>query len=121
MMLHDGRVQDHQDHQRTGSYAPGKRKSMPKKSATARTVRKSARELPPASNADLDRLRAAQQGRIDTSDIPERRKLQPLQRDASGRLPRKSMIREAVARQMRRQDLTVYRLWQLARAHYPTL
>jgi hypothetical protein len=31
------------------------------------------------------------------------------------------MIREAVARQMQRLHLTVYKLWQLARPHYPTL
>jgi hypothetical protein len=31
------------------------------------------------------------------------------------------MIREAVARQMKRLHLTAYRLWQLARAHYPSL
>jgi hypothetical protein len=62
------------------------------------------------------------QGSIDTSDIPERRKFQRLERDASGRLPpRKSIIREAVARQMQQLHLTVYRLWQLARAHYPPL
>src|SRR2546428_512519 len=62
------------------------------------------------------------QGSIDTGEIPEGRKFHRLQRDASGRLPRcKSIIREAVARQMQHLHLTVYRLWQLARAHYPSL
>jgi hypothetical protein len=61
-------------------------------------------------------------GRIDTSEIAERRKFRRLQRDASGRLPpRKSMIREAVARQMRHLHLTAYRLWRMARVHYPPL
>jgi hypothetical protein len=61
-------------------------------------------------------------GDIDASEIPERRKFQRLQRDANGRLPpRKSMIREAVEREMQHLDLTVYRLWQRARAHYPPL
>src|SRR5713101_1097696 len=95
---------------------------MSKKSVTSKIVRKSAGEIPPASTADLDRLRAAMQGSIDSGEIPERRKFHRLKRDASGRLPpKKSIIREAVARQMQHLHLTVYRLWQLARAHYPTL
>jgi hypothetical protein len=61
-------------------------------------------------------------GSIDTSDIPERRAIHRLRRDADGRLPpRKSVIREAVRRQMRRLRFSGYRLWQLARAHYPAL
>ena len=56
-------------------------------------------------------------GTIDTGDIPERREFHRLRRDATGRLPpRKSIIREAVARHMKQRHLTVYRLWQLARA-----
>ncbi len=95
---------------------------MPKRSAANKVVRKSAREIPPASRAALDRLRAAMQGSIDTNEIPERQKFHRLQRDASGRLPpRNSIIRDAVARQMQRLHLTVYRLWQMARAHYPAL
>jgi hypothetical protein len=95
---------------------------MSKKSAASKVVRKSAAEIPPASRADLDRLRAAMQGSIDTGEIPERRKFHRLKRDASGRLPpRKSIIREAVTREMRQRHLTVYRLWQMARAHSPTL
>jgi hypothetical protein len=46
---------------------------MPKKSVTVKTVRKSAAEIPHASPADLDRLRAAMQGPIDTAEIPGRR------------------------------------------------
>jgi len=95
---------------------------MSKKSVASKVVRKSAAEIPPAAGADLDRLRAAMQDSIDTGEIPERKKFHRLQRDASGTLPpRKSIIREAVARQMRHERLTVYRLWQMARAHYPPL
>jgi hypothetical protein len=95
---------------------------MPKKSAANKTVRKSAAQVPPASRTDLERLHAAMQGRIDTTEVPERRKFQRLERDANGRLPpRKSMIREAIAQEMQRLHLTVYRLWLLARAHYPAL
>ena len=95
---------------------------MEKKSVGGKVVRKSAADVPPASRADLNRLRAAMKGSIDTSEIPERRPFDRLQRDESGRLPlRKSMIREAVAQQLRRLNLTVYRLWQKARAHYPPL
>jgi hypothetical protein len=95
---------------------------MPKKSVGRKIVRRSAAEIPPASRADLDRLRAAMQRPIDTGEIPEHRKFQRLKRDASGRLPpRKSIIREAVARQMKHLHLSAYRLWQLARVHCPTL
>lgn len=95
---------------------------MPRKSAARKLVQKSAREIPRASRADLDRLRRAMQGPIDTSEIAERHKFQRLQRDAGGSLPpHKSVIREAVARRMQRLHLTVYRLWQLARPHYPPL
>jgi hypothetical protein len=62
------------------------------------------------------------QGNIDTQEIPERTKFQRLQRDASGKLPRrKSVIHAAVADEMNRLHLTVYRLWKLARVHYPPL
>ena len=61
-------------------------------------------------------------GKVDTGEIPERRRFHRLQRDASGKLPpRKSVIRDAVAREMRRLNLTVYRLWKMARQHYPLL
>ena len=94
---------------------------MSKKSADSKVTRKSAAEIPRASKADLDRLHAAMQGDIDTSEIPERRKFQRLKRETNGELPRKSMLREAVAREMQHLNLTVYRLWRLARVHYPPL
>lgn len=95
---------------------------MPKKSAADRTVRKRADELPAASHADLARLRGAMRGPIDTGEISERRHFERLKRDTNGRLPpRKSIIREAVQREMRRLHLTAYRLWKMARAHYPAL
>ena len=61
-------------------------------------------------------------GPIDSSEVPERRPFHRLRHDASGALPpRKSIIREAVARQMKRLHLTAYRVWQLARSYCPTL
>jgi hypothetical protein len=95
---------------------------MSKKSVGNKITRKSKSEIPPASKSDLDRLRAAMKGDIDTSEIPERRNFQRIKRDASGNLPpRKSVIRDAVALEMKHLPITVYRLWQLARAHYPPL
>lgn len=59
---------------------------------------------------------------IDTGEIPKRRQFRRLKRDADGRLPRrKSLIREAVAHRMESLHLTVYRLWRLAKTHYPPL
>jgi hypothetical protein len=95
---------------------------MPKKSAETKVVRKSSVEVPRPSKTDLDRLRAAMEKKIDTTEIPERRTFQRLKRDARGRLPlRKSIIREAVVQEMQHLDITAYRLWQLARQHYPSL
>src|SRR5436190_23742023 len=97
-------------------------RDMSKKLAARKLVQKSAKETPPASQGDLDRLRDAMRRRIDTGEISERRKFHRLKRDVSGKLPpRRSMIREAVVRQIQNLHLTVYRLWQLARAHYPLL
>jgi hypothetical protein len=94
---------------------------MAKKSAD-KTVRKTTGQIPAATVSDLERLRRAMRGQIDTTEIPERRRLQRLKRDAAGRLPpRKSVIRDAVSRQMRDLNLTAYRLWRLARVYCPTL
>lgn len=95
---------------------------MSKKSAAHKLVRKSSGELTRATPADLNRLRSAMQGSIDLAEIPERRDFRPLQRDAGGMLPaRKSLIREAVRREMKHLNLTAYRLWRMARVHYPAL
>jgi hypothetical protein len=95
---------------------------MAKKSRGPTLVRKSASEIPAASPADLDRLRAAMRSGIDTSEIAERQEFHRLQRDAEGELPpSKSIIWEAVQREIKQRHLTVYRLWQMARMHYHTL
>ena len=96
---------------------------MPKKSARGKIVRKSAVDLLPATEADLARLREAMKRPIDTSDIPELRgEFHRLKRDSTGRLPsRKSMIRDAVIRELEHRKMTPYRLWKEARSHCPTL
>ncbi len=95
---------------------------MAKKSAAVRTVRKSASQIPAATVSDLDRLRGAMRGRIDTSEISERQLTRRIRRDANGDLPpRKSIIRDAVAGEMEKLHLSVYRLWRMAKAHYPPM
>lgn len=95
---------------------------MATKSARSR-VRKSASEIPPASAADLTRLRSAMEGEVDTTAIPERRgPFQRVKRDAAGKPPaRRSAIREAVKREMARRKIKPYRVWKEAREHCPTL
>ena len=44
---------------------------MPKKPKIGKVVRRKAVDIPPATEADLSRLRSAMDGPIDTSDIPE--------------------------------------------------
>lgn len=101
---------------------PRKRKGMSKKLASRKIVRKSAADIAHASKADLERLHAAMKTPIDTSEIPERRVFKRIRRDEHGKLPsQRSMIRDAVAREMRAREITVYRLWQLAKTHYPPL
>jgi hypothetical protein len=61
---------------------------------------------------------------INTSDIPETEKLGPrLERDASGKLQKRplSPIRKAILSALGRRQMTRYRLWQKARAIYPSL
>jgi hypothetical protein len=96
---------------------------MRKKLATSKTVRKTPVDIPPASPADLARLRAAMKGPIDTSDIPEQAaRFHRLRRDATGRLPtRKSMVRDAIIVELERRNMTPYRLWKEAKTHCPTL
>lgn len=95
---------------------------MPKKSNVTRVIRKSVHDLRAPTRQDLDRLHAAMGGTIDTGDIRERQKFVRLKRDSKGRLPtRKSVIRDAVALEMRQRGWTAYRLWKLAREHYAGL
>ena len=62
------------------SQRPPRGGGMSKKSVS-RTVRKSAAEVPGATRADLDRLRAAMQRKVDMSEIPERTRFHRLTRD----------------------------------------
>lgn len=66
---------------------------MSRKSVASRTIRKSAKEIPPASKADLERLQAAMSGAIDTREIPERKKFHRLKRNADGNLSPAKMKR----------------------------
>ena len=61
---------------------------MSKSSTKGKTARKSAVQIPAATAGDLKRLRAAMSGKIDISEIAERREFHRLRRDANGRLPR---------------------------------
>jgi hypothetical protein len=96
---------------------------MPKKSRGDKLIRKTASELEPATAADIARLREAMKRPIDTSEIPENRGgFHRLKRDEQGRLPeRKSMIREAIKRELELRKMTPYRLWKEAKSHCPTL
>lgn len=95
---------------------------MSKKPASSSVIRKSSKNIRPASKADLKRMRGAMEGDIDTSDIAEKQNFERLKRDASGALPRrKSIIRDAVEAQRKRSGLSVYRLWQKARVYHPSL
>jgi hypothetical protein len=96
---------------------------MRKKLAISKTVRRNASDIPPATEADLARLRRAMEGRIDTSDIPEQRTaFHRLTRDSSGRLPaRKSVIRDAIVQEIEQLNMTPYRLWKEAKAYCSTL
>jgi hypothetical protein len=96
---------------------------MRKKSATGKIVKKRAVDVAPASDADLARLRRAMNGPIDTSDIPEHKgRFDRLKRDSTGRLPiRRSIVRDAIVRQLKHLNMTPYRLWKEAKTHCPTL
>jgi hypothetical protein len=64
---------------------------MSSESEPERIIQKTADELPPASQEDLDRLRQAMEGPIDTSEIPEQlAEYQRLKRDSAGRLPERT-------------------------------
>jgi hypothetical protein len=95
---------------------------MPRKSGAGKVVRKSAADIPAATDEDLARLRNAMAGPIDISDIAEHRGPSTrLVRDANGRLPRRSLIRDAIKRELERSNMTPYRLWKEAKVHCSTL
>ena len=96
---------------------------MRRKSARSKIVRRKAVDIPPATKADLARLSQAMEGPIDTSDIPEQRvAFRRLTRDSTGRLPtRKSVIRDAIVRELEHLNMTPYRLWKEAKVYCPTL
>jgi hypothetical protein len=96
---------------------------MPKKSARIKIVKRGAADITSASDADLSRLCKAMDGPVDTSDIAERKgRFDRLERDSNGRLPnRKSIVRDAILREIKHLNMTPYRLWKQARAHCPTL
>ena len=91
----------------------------------SRTVRKSAGEIPRSTSQELERLRRKMDSEIDTSDIPERQPARALRahRTPEGKpfKPPSSAIRDAILRELGRQQITRYELWKRARAHCPTL
>lgn len=91
------------------------------KSEGDRVARRKAGSIPPASSADLARLRAGQELPVDVSDIPERTTFDRIHRDEAGRLHRPSVIRDAILRAMAEREMTPYRLWKEARAYCPTI
>ncbi|MGA2443737.1 MAG: hypothetical protein ABSH08_22510 [Tepidisphaeraceae bacterium] len=90
-------------------------------------VRKTADQIPPATKADLERLRQIMvrsdaEARRNGSDIsvsgPRR-----LIRDANGRIvkPPRGRIRSAILAELGRRQMSRYRLWKIARKDCPTL
>ena len=88
-----------------------------------KAIRKKATEIKPASAADLERLRGAMDGPINTSEIPEKRGgFQRLKRDTQGHLPRRrSVIRDAIKRELASRKMTPYRLWKEALSYCPSI
>jgi hypothetical protein len=96
---------------------------MRKNLVTTKIVKKKSADVPAASSADLARLRKAMDGSIDATDIPEiKGRLARLKRGSNGLLPtRKSIVRDAILRELKHLKMTPYRLWKEARSHCPTL
>jgi len=87
-------------------------------------VRRSAADIPDPTPEELDCIKIAMAKVIDTSDIPELKKLGPrLKRDPSGRLQKRPLnpIRKAILSALGHRQMTRYRLWQKANALHPTL
>ena len=98
---------------------------MKKPSASAsKLVRLSAADIPASTPEELQRLEAAMDQPVDTSDIPETTRLGPLvKRDASGRLQRNKVgpICKAILSALGRRRMTRYGLWKKANTLCPTL
>jgi hypothetical protein len=98
---------------------------MKKPSSRAnKVVRLSADDIPDSTPEELQRLKAAMDHPVDTSDIPETTKLGPrVMRDASGKLQRKQVgpICKAILSALGRRRMTRYGLWKKASALCPKL
>jgi Helix-turn-helix len=97
---------------------------MPKKSPDHNIAQRETSELKRSSPKELAQLRAAMNGRIDTSDIPEQMKPGVrVKRDANGQLPRRpfSPIRDAILDALELRGMTRYQLWKEAARHCGTL
>lgn len=98
---------------------------MRKKSlADVKLVHKSAERLPAARAEDLLRLKRASAGPVDTSDLPERPNGAlgagaSVTRGLEAGPP--SLLREAIVKEMARQNLTAYGLTKRARSYCETL
>jgi len=87
-------------------------------------VRRSAADIPDPTPEELDCIKIAMAKVIDTSDIPEIKKLGPRpKRDPSDRLQKKPLnpIRKAILSALGHRQMTRYRLWQKANALHLTL
>ena len=87
----------------------------------SKIVRRRAGAIPALTPEALDRLEAIDEENVDLSDIPDLSSADRLVRDESGRLPRRSVIRDAVASVMADRQLTTYALWKQARVYCPTI
>ncbi len=98
---------------------------MKKPSASAsEVVRLSAADIPASTPEELQRLEAAMDHTVDTSDIPETTRLGPrVKRDASGRLQRNEVgpICKAILNALNRRQMTRYGLWKKSNALCSTL
>jgi hypothetical protein len=87
-------------------------------------VRLSAADIPVSTSEELQRLKAAMDDPVDTSDIPETTGLGPrVKRDASGKLQKYQVgpIGKAILSALGRRGMTRYALWKKANALCPTL
>jgi len=95
-----------------------------KSSVEPRAVRRSAGRLPAVRAEDLLRLKRASARAVDTSDLPERPNAALGARPSAARLlsaERPSLLREAIVKEMARQNLTAYALTKHAKVFCETL